>query len=226
MLTKSTKKIISLLLIISFTISILMPSQIVYAANTEITLDNETVKIKSLGSNSILVTSENDMGIIEITKDNAEFREVMVTSKDNEVFKFIYNKNSGTVYSTKTKNEINISDNNINLNTLSLKKSNPKIGDTKTKYISYYTIKNAVGTTGGIAGVAGFLLSFVPGVTAAKLGLYLTRLGGVTSILGFIEKGSKKHGIKITSVYYMRRVTKNGKVYKFGDWKLKSIDTY
>ena len=89
MLTKSTKKIISLLLIISFTISILMPSQIVYAANTEITLDNETVKIKSLGSNSILVTSENDMGIIEITKDNAEFREVMVTSKDNEVFKFI-----------------------------------------------------------------------------------------------------------------------------------------
>ena len=105
-------------------------------------------------------------------------------------------------------------------------KASPKVGDRKTIKISYKEIKDAVGVAGNIIGVAGFIASFFTGGTAAFVGKIATMLGGFTSLFGLIKKGSPSHGIKITSEYYMRSSTKNGKVYRYGDWKVVSITKY
>lgn len=225
MLAKYNKKHVSMILVIVMcVVSIVIPSQTAFAANSEIIIGNEKVELKSIGDNSVLIKSENGIGTIEIIKDNAEYREVLVNSKEDGNIKFIYDKNKGSVYSTKTGNQIKVSNDNLTLN--SSVPNKVKVGDKKTKYISYYEIKRAVGATGTIASIAGFIVSFFPGASAALVGVIITRLGGITGLISLVSKGSKDHGIKITSVYFIRRVTKNGKVYKFGDWKLQSITTY
>lgn len=130
MLAKYNKKHVSMILVIVMcVVSIVIPSQTAFAANSEIIIGNEKVELKSIGYNSVLIKSENGIGTIEIIKDDAEYREVLVNSKEDGNIKFIYDKNKGSVYSTKTGNQIKVSNDNLTLN--SSVPNKVKVGDKK-----------------------------------------------------------------------------------------------
>ena len=214
------KRTISTILIVTIAVFMTFGTN-AYAHTDQITTEKlDDVDINEVSSNQIQIIDGDTVGTITVLEDNPNFRKVLIESSDEEDIILTTDKQAQTITSSKTGKIININAENIIL------ASSPKVGDTKTVKISYKQIKDAVGTGSAIIGIAGFIASFFTGAGALLVASIATKLGGIGGLISLVSKGSPNHGIKIVSQYYMRRTTKNGKVYRYGDWKLKSISTY
>lgn len=204
---KNIKKVIAVMLMITM----LMPSMSVCAAVNEETIDSN-LSIQQIDESTLEVKEENSVNIITIEeKDNKK----TVTIKNRDTGKeeyFIYNKATGEMYSSITKETVNLNDDEQK-NEIAMY----SVSSYKTYKYSDYTIKRVVGKTAAASEVLAFLLGKIKKPEVKAAARILQQIAGLAvSGSELVFSDSKNHGLKVTvkiTKYYRTRAGRR-QVYK------------
>ena len=221
MITKLQSSVIALFLVISMMFT-LIPSTKVFAQTTS--SSGIPIDIIEIDENTIQCIEGDIVETIHLTKNDENISKVTITNEETkEIINLTFNKNKGTVYSSKTGKTVMFAEdvNNNQISTLAA-------GDIITKKYSSYTIKNAIGTASTIASIASYLMGALGSkhVITTTLKVLTERISVIGGVISLISKGSKSHGIAVKLKCSIRKTTKNGKVYSYETWSVSSVTTY
>lgn len=105
----------------------------------------------------------------------------------------------------------------------------PYQSETKTYNCTCADIKNLLGGTATVAGVAGVIIAII---TAAgfsvpeALPTLTTHLSGILGLVAFIMDGSTDHGISVQMQSYLKTLHHGGDTYTVEAWKITGATTY
>lgn len=212
MKNSKTINLISIFLVVMLIIS-LFPTISFAGEPTKLDSTNKLI-IKKISKNKVKVIDGKDEALISIVESDNKIH-VKVSEKNPEKNSyFIADKATGKIYSSETKNTVDIKE-LLNDDTMLQKDSNSTIslnagksGYVKTvnQFISYKELSKLVTTTSTTASIAGAILTILGwlGITAANpIGGVASIIGGITAIIQH-KLGSKNpnHGIIIKMKKY------------------------
>lgn len=212
MKNSKTINLISIFLVVMLIIS-LFPTISFAGEPTKLDSTNKLI-IKKISKNKVKVIDGKDEALISIVESDNKIH-VKVSEKNPEKNSyFIADKATGKIYSSETKNTVDIKE-LLNDDTMLQKDSNSTIslkagksGYVKTvnQFISYKELSKLVTTTSTTASIAGAILTILGwlGITAANpIGGVVSIIGGITAIIQH-KLGSKNpnHGIIIKMKKY------------------------
>lgn len=212
MKNSKTINLISIFLVVMLIIS-LFPTISFAGEPTKLDSTNKLI-IKKISKNKVKVIDGKDEALISIVESDNKIH-VKVSEKNPEKNSyFIADKATGKIYSSETKNTVDIKE-LLNDDTMLQKDSNSTIslkagksGYVKTvnQFISYKELSKLVTTTSTAASIAGAILTILGwlGITAANpIGGVASIIGGITAIIQH-KLGSKNpnHGIIIKMKKY------------------------
>lgn len=212
MKNSKTIGIISIFLVVVLIIS-LFPTISFAGEPTKLDSTNKLI-IKKISKNKVKVVDGKDEALISIVESDNKIT-VKVSEKNPEKNSyFIADKATGKIYSSETKNTVDIKE-LLNDDTMLQKDSNSTIslkagksGYVKTvnQFISYKELSKLVTTTSTTASIAGAILTILGwlGITAANpIGGVASLIGGIATIIQY-KLGAKSpyHGIIIKMKKY------------------------
>lgn len=204
--------IISIFLVVVLIIS-LFPTISFAGEPTKLDSTNKLI-IKKISKNKVKVVDGKDEALISIVESDNKIT-VKVSEKNPEKNSyFIADKATGKIYSSETKNTVDIKE-LLNDDTMLQKDSNSTIslkagksGYVKTvnQFISYKELSKLVTTTSTTASIAGAILTILGwlGITAANpIGGVASLIGGIATIIQYkLGAKSPNHGIIIKMKKY------------------------
>lgn len=212
MKNSKTINIISIFLVVVLIIS-LFPTISFAGEPTKLDSTNKLI-IKKISKNKVKVIDGKDEALISIVESDNKIH-VKVSEKNPEKNSyFIADKATGKIYSSETKNTVDIKE-LLNDDTMLQKDSNSTIslkagksGYVKTvnQFISYKELSKLVTTTSTTASIAGAILTILGWlwITAANpIGGVASLIGGIATIIQYkLGAKSPNHGIIIKMKKY------------------------
>jgi hypothetical protein len=212
MKNSKTIGIISIFLVVVLIIS-LFPTISFAGEPTKLDSTNKLI-IKKISKNKVKVVDGKDEALISIVESDNKIT-VKVSEKNPEKNSyFIADKATGKIYSSETKNTVDIKE-LLNDDTMLQKDSNSTIslkagksGYVKTvnQFISYKELSKLVTRTSTTASIAGAILTILGwlGITAANpIGGVASLIGGIATIIQYkLGAKSPNHGIIIKMKKY------------------------
>ena len=205
----------------------LLPANYTYASDT-IIVPNSDISMRVIDANKLEVIDGDTISKISVEEVDSNVTRIFVSEPGVPDKVLIANSETGTV-TTEEGRTIIAADVGIDKQ-INIKQSAASYkSKTKTKKYSYAKIKNALGGTATVAGVAGMIIALlvaagfsVPGM----LSVLCTFLGGIPGLISYVMKGSSKHGVSVKLKSYMRTLHRGGKTYKVEAWKIVGVSKY
>ena len=231
--------VLSLILVVSM-IMMMIPS----TALASSCYNSSNWSIKAVRNDSFVVNSNEEDVILHVEESDSVIRVTLKNEETGEVSYFEGNKRNGDIYSSETKQIVNINElilENESFKSSSTDKSISSSADLSekepqqyvgkvTKKISYKKLSTLVTATSSAASIAGAIITVLGlfGITViSPIPSVVSIIGGiVTAIQIGIGKKSSKHGVKVTMRKYKYKRYRGGKVRYYYRYRICAVGTY